>query len=197
MSTPVPHSGRITNIAIYGYLSEENWIRANLDDNGVDVPGFNLFVLPFANAVVYRLDAERNRYRLVQISAPITHTITPGSLAPGLTLNWPVEAGDKIGVLIPDMCEEETDPVLCPSQVNLRVSPNECLSALFYKPFDADLDDDLSNIDADLFEEVPVRLNVAAKIEPNDSKLTFFRYYLLNVITTVLKILLDLCDIYF
>ena len=170
MSTPVPSPGRITNITIYGYLSDENLIRANQNENGINVPGFNLFVLPFANAVVYRLDSESNLYRLMRMSDPITHIIAPGSLAPGLTLNWPVEEGDRIGVLIPDMCDEQSNPVTCPSQVNLRVSADECLSALFYNPFDAD-SDDLSSIDANLFEEVPVRLNMAATIEPNGSKL--------------------------
>ena len=75
-----------------------------------------------------------------------------------------MEKGDLIGVLIPRECTDEVDDdvSLCPSQVNLPATNEECPSAFFHPMDNIGMLED--NIDAGEFMAVPVDLNMEVTI---------------------------------
>ena len=164
MSEPVPASGQVNSIAAYGYLRNEDVKRlviANAEVNATSTGVFIFPILPLLFGLVYRPDIRQGTYRLLHGPTMITHRFEVGLSA---TLDWPVREGDRIGVMIPDACTVNTTPEFCPSKVNLRVSRNECLSALYYNGGSDAV------IPMSQFEEVLVRLNVQAVINQNRGK---------------------------
>lgn len=163
MSDPVPRSGRISNVMAFGYLREEDVLDlflANIDVESIDSENVNFTTLPIAYVVVYRPDFLQNVYTLVHGPEALTYKFEPGIIL----VDWEVEEGDRIGVILPERCEtaENFDyPMVCPAKLNLRVMDGRCLSALYAL---LSLEDDVSRIEMNEFVEVYVDLNMAVSI---------------------------------
>ena len=151
LSEEVPEAGSISSVEIFGYLSEEN-LPTSVDD------AQNFTNLASAYVAVYRPDKRNMVYTLLYEPELITHRQNSGVLYLNLS-TWLVDNGDRIGVIIPGMCDDLHEPMLCPSQVNLRIPANECLSALYYNGSSSDL-----VLGMDQFEEILVRLNVRVRV---------------------------------
>lgn len=184
LSEPVFSKGTITNIRVFGYLGEENLITlvdANRDaaQNG-QISRFTLLIRPFLYALVYRPNPSNDILTLLHGPALISHDLssTSGFLSPDFSLNWSVMEGDRIGVLIPEMCSDsmvESAQALCPSQINLRIPASECLSALYYDP-SSDEVEDITELPKNMLEEVLVKLNMMVFINPSSQGIASYTY---------------------
>lgn len=119
-SEPIPRDTIIHRIITFGYIRDED--RSLIDSRGADV------IRLYASAVVMRKDEQRRAYRLIHGPETIAHGFFPGVLQ----LEWPVREGDLVGVIIPEGCKNGSDMLLwCPSQLNVVVDSDSCLSAFF------------------------------------------------------------------
>ena len=136
---PSPSDGVLSNVTIFG-LDASNCSSATL----------------YLYAVAYRYNAITKEYSLLHNSTLITHNC----FGPNSTqLDIPVQKDDLIGVLIPHECIEAPDGLqMCPSQVNLRVDGDSCLTALYHQMNDPEML--MENFPAAEFEEIVVDLNV-------------------------------------
>jgi hypothetical protein len=164
-SEPVPDNGTLFQIQIFGYFRDDDFQR--LLSSTTLTSTFNAYLF----VVVFRPEAGTGSYRLVHGPQEDRHLLQPDNL----NVEWPVQRGDLVGVIIPSSCINETSldgrlRILCPSRVDLRTDPWDCSSA-FYSPFDTDLglnSEDLKNIPASRFEEVQVQLSMEVSISPID-----------------------------
>ena len=165
-SEPVPNNGTLFQIQTFGYFTDENFQRLLSSTSLTRIFNAYLFV------VVFRPEAEKGSYRLIHGPQEDRHLLEPENL----TVEWPVQRGDLVGVIIPRSCTNETnvidgrERIVCPSRVDLRADPWDCSSA-FYSPFDTDLglnSEDLRNIPTNQFEEVQVQLSMEVSISPID-----------------------------
>ncbi len=173
-SEPVPYNSKIARIRAFGYVRDEilKWIFQTEPSNNVNV-------VPILYPLVLRQDLESESYQLIHGSISMSdllfHGLSPGSLPveEDQVLDWAVKKGDRIGALIPPDCFPNPNvpsQLLCPSYINLRATPQECLSALYYEVDDMeDLED--VNFPVNQFNEVHVRLNLEATLVPQGTLL--------------------------
>jgi hypothetical protein len=157
----VPGDGTITEIGALGFVTDrqyEIFMRNELSQ---------FLFTGYLLLVVFRLNTVNGLFQLIHGPEFLYHTVnTPGSVRP----DWPVMKGDRIGALIPDSCLNDTDaiPFPCPSHINLRVAPSDCLSGLYYPLVadyeDMDLAEQLASIPANQFIEEQILVNLEAEI---------------------------------
>ena len=152
---PVPFNGTVATIRIFGLFSEDNAASFLLQDG--------ILATPYVCLLMLRQSMESGSYKLVSEPRKFFHTFMPGVLNKD-QLNWTVQEGDRIGVVIPCDCYVYEDQTFCPSHINLRAGPDECLSALYYE---GNVLEDLNDtIPVGLFQRVQTRLNLEVRIEP-------------------------------
>lgn len=119
--------------------------------------------------LVFRLDTDSGTYKLIYGPEQVVHSIFDSVVTEGL--HWPVERGDRIGVLIPDSCVNDISdgPFPCPSHINLRAFPNDCSAALYHSfnmsNVDMNLTAELASIPTNQFMEEQVRLSMEVVID--------------------------------
>ena len=148
----VPIDGRVVQARVFGYLNDENLELVFGPNPEV--------VVPFLYVLAFRHERESDSYQMLQSPEKVTHSVQPN--AAQMEIN--VKEGDRIGVFIPHDCEFDKNLywMNCPSQINLRVEPTSCMSALYY-PAESE---NTNIIPLDLFEEVQVDLNMEVVIAP-------------------------------
>lgn len=181
---PIPQDGTIIQLRMFGYLKND-YLQLLNDSNTTNssdttdtstessnITKFTFSALPFTYLLVYRPDSERNIYSLLHGPTLVAHELVPGVLPSNGSLNWPVNEGDKVGVLIPSTCVNSSRGLMCPLHVNLRTVDGDCSTALF----SSRAEDELGQIPKDEFEVVNLKLNVEAVISPSSKGIRICYY---------------------
>lgn len=176
----------MTQICALGYLSTEYGFKITDAFGNVDLVSTKLGL--FIYVILYRPIAEPAKpqtfYMIVYNPTILYHELVPGCISLGNVLSWEVEAGDLLGVFIPDNCttlddlsaqdnvntfNDEMDLMefeFCPSQINLVNDPGQCFHALYLDiPDEGSALDQIETFDIQQAVHVSTRLNMNVTIE--------------------------------
>ena len=116
-------------------------------------------------------------YTMVYSPIVVFHNLDPGCLSQDDGLNWIVEEGDLLGVLIPGNCTTPEDLIsrndvntlnemelmefeFCPAQIDLVNDPSQCFHALYLNSTEGTPLDEIESVNFAEIVNVSARLNI-------------------------------------